>query len=61
MFKKLRKELKELKEALILYNVSNRRELLLSFLNDTQKELGYYKVNMLNAENTVDSFIKRKL
>lgn len=61
MFKKLRKELKEMKEALILYNVSNRRELLLSFLNDTQKELGHNKVNMLNAESTVDSYIKRKL
>ena len=42
-------------------DVSNRRELLLSFLNDTQKELGHSKVNMLNAENTVDSYIKRKL
>jgi hypothetical protein len=61
MFKKLRKELKELKEALILYNVSNRRELFISFLNDTKKELGHRKINDIYTEATVDSFIKRKL
>ena len=60
-FRKLRKEVREMKEALVLYNVSNRRELLISFLNDTIKEMPSTQLKMLRTEQTVDSFIKRKL
>jgi hypothetical protein len=42
-----------------LYNVSNRRELLVSFLEDVELEFTGHNISNLIQEDVIDDYIKR--